>query len=82
VHVVVQVSRQSDGTRKVTHITEITGIDDDDGTIEERPIFAFVRTGTGPKGEVIGDYRPTGYLPSFLDQFIVLGLVKRGEPYL
>jgi pilus assembly protein CpaF len=41
-----------------------------------------VRTGTGPKGEVQGEYRATGYLPSFLNTFIVMGLVKKGQPYL
>ncbi len=81
VHVIVQQSRLSDGTRKVTAITEITGIGDD-GDIEMRPIFEFVRTGTGPGGKVIGDFRATGYLPSYLQDFIVMGLVKKGEPFL
>ncbi|MDB4942707.1 MAG: Type secretion system hydrolase TadA/VirB11/CpaF, TadA subfamily protein, partial [Labilithrix sp.] len=64
VHVIVQQSRMSDGTRKVTHISEVTGIDHETSEIELRPIFEYVRTGTGPKGEVIGEYRATGYLPS------------------
>ena len=82
VHVVVQQSRLSDGSRKVTHISEVTGIDHTSGEVELRPIFEFVRTGTGPKGEVVGEYRATGYLPSFLQTFIVMGLVKKGQPYL
>ena len=81
VHLIAQQSRLSDGSRKVTAITEITGIDDE-GAIEMRPIFEFVRTGTGPGGKVIGDFRATGYLPSYLQDFIVMGLVKKGEPYL
>lgn len=81
VHVIVQQSRFSDGTRKVTQISEVAGMEDD-GSIELLSIFEFERTGTGPKGEVLGRYRSTGYLPSFLDQFIVMGLVKPGEPYL
>jgi pilus assembly protein CpaF len=81
VHLVVQQSRLTDGTRKVTAVTEVTGISDD-GDIELRPIFQFVRTGTGEGGKVQGDFRATGYLPSFLDTFIVMGLVKRGEPFL
>ena len=81
VHLIVQQSRLSDGSRKVTAITEITGIGDD-GAIEMRPIFEFIRTGTGPGGKVIGDFRATGYLPSYLQDFIVMGLVKKGEPYL
>ena len=81
VHVVVQQSRVSDGTRKVTAITEVVGIDDN-GEIELRPIFEFVRTDTAKDGKVIGQFRPTGYLPSFLQEFIVRGLIKPGEPFL
>jgi len=82
VHLVVQQSRLSDGTRKITAITEVAGINESTFEIELTPIFEFVRTGTGPGGKVIGEYRATGYLPSFLEQFIVMGLVKRGEAYL
>jgi pilus assembly protein CpaF len=81
IHVVVQTVRMSDGTRKVSVISEVTGLDDD-GRIGVRPIFEFVRTGTGEQGEVLGEFRASGYLPAFLDEFIVRGLVKPGEPYL
>jgi pilus assembly protein CpaF len=82
VHIIVQQSRLSDGSRKVTAISEVTGIDSQTNEIELRPIFQFVRTGTGPRGEVQGEFRATGYLPSFLHTFIVMGLVKKGQPYL
>jgi len=82
VNIIVQQSRLSDGSRKVTAITEVIGIERDTSEIELRPIFQFVRTGTGPGGKVIGQFRATGYLPSFLDTFIVMGLVKPGEPYV
>ncbi|HEY8074202.1 MAG TPA: ATPase, T2SS/T4P/T4SS family [Labilithrix sp.] len=82
VHVIVQQSRLSDGTRKIVAISEVTGIDRESNEIELRPIFEFVRTGTGPKGQVEGEFRATGYLPSFLTTFIVMGLVRKGEPYL
>ena len=82
VHVIVQQSRMSDGSRRVTAISEVTGIDHTTQEIELRPIFEYIRTGTGPKGEVLGEYRATGYLPSFLQTFIVMGLVKKGQPYL
>lgn len=81
IHLVVQQSRFADGSRRISAITEVTGIEDD-GQIELRPIFEFVRTGTGPGGKVLGEHRATGYLPSFLDAFIVSGLVRTGEPYL
>jgi hypothetical protein len=82
VHLIVQQSRLSDGTRKITAISEIVGLERDTGEIETRKIFEFVRTGTGEGGKVIGEFRATGYLPSFLNDFIVMGLVKRGERYL
>jgi pilus assembly protein CpaF len=82
VNLVVQVARLSDGTRKVTNITEITGLEEEDHSVKLNPIFEFVRTGTGPKGKVEGRFRATGYLPSFLDEFIVRGFVKPGDKYL
>ena len=82
VHIIVQQSRLSDGSRKITAISEIIGIDRETNEIEMRPIFEYIRTGTGPNGKVEGEFRATGYLPSFLSTFIVMGLVKRGEAYL
>jgi len=82
VHVIVQQSRLSDGTRKVTDISEVVGIDPDTHEVEIRPIFKFVRTGTGEKNKVLGEFRAMGYLPSYLNDFIIMGLVKRGEAYL
>jgi pilus assembly protein CpaF len=82
IHVIVQQSRMSDGSRKITAISEVIGMDRDTMELEMRHIFQFVRTGTGPGGKVIGEFRATGYLPSFLNDFIVMGLVKRGEAYL
>jgi pilus assembly protein CpaF len=81
VNILVQQSRLSDGSRKVTAITEITGINEE-GDIEIVPIFRFVRTGTDPAGKAIGEFQATGFLPSFLNTFRVMGLVKPGEAFL
>ncbi len=81
VHLLVQQSRLSDGSRKVTAISEVVGVNDE-GEIEIVPIFRFVRTGTGPKGKVEGEFRATGFLPSFLNEFLVMGLIGPGERYL
>ncbi len=81
VQLVVQQSRLSDGTRRVTAISEVVGISDK-GDVELVPIFEFVRTGTGPGGKVLGDYRATGFLPTFLNDFLVMGLVGEDEAYL
>jgi pilus assembly protein CpaF len=81
IHLIVQQARLSDGSRKITAITEVVGLDPN-GEVDMRDIFVFARTGTGPDGKVIGEFRATGYLPSFLSDFIVGNLVKPGEPYL
>jgi pilus assembly protein CpaF len=81
VHVLVQQSRLSDGSRKVTAISEVIGVNDE-GDIELVPIFQFIRTGTDAKNKVVGEFRATGFLPTFLNTFIVMGLVKPGERFL
>lgn len=79
VHVILQQTRFSDGARRVSSIAEVAGVDEDTGDIRINEIFRFERLGTGPKGEVLGEYRATGYLPSFLDEFIKRNLVTNGE---
>ena len=78
VNVIIQQTRFSDGSRRVTSITEVVGLDDD-GEVELHEIFGYFRTGTGPGGKVLGEHRASGYLPSFVDQFIVEGLVPDGD---
>ncbi len=80
VHIVVQQSRFNDGSRRITNIAEVIGIDDN-GDVTLREIFKYVRTGTAEDGKVLGEFRATGYLPSFLDAFIAYGLVN-GSDYL
>jgi pilus assembly protein CpaF len=81
VHVLVQQARLSDGSRKVTAITEVRGVDET-GAIELLPLFRFQRTGTGSSGAVQGEFQATGFLPSFAHEFQVLGLVQPGESVL
>jgi pilus assembly protein CpaF len=81
IDLIVQQTRFSDGGRKITEIAEVSGLDDD-GQFVVHPLFRFVREGQDARGKVRGTHRATGYLPSFLDQFIVMDLVKAGEPYL
>ena len=52
---------------------------DADGELELHEIFAYVRTGTGPGGKVVGEHRASGYMPTFLDEFITMGLITDGE---
>jgi pilus assembly protein CpaF len=58
IDVVIQVSRLSDGTRKVTSISEIVGMEGEVITMQD--IFVFERQGVGPDGEVLGRFRPPG----------------------
>ena len=70
--IVIQVTRLSDGTRKVTSISEITGMEE--STISMHEIFAFKRKGIGPDGRVIGAFQPTGIRPKFLEQLRISGI--------
>ena len=78
IDIILQQTRFSDGSRRVTAISEVVGLDVD-GEIELYDIFAFHRTGTGEGGKVVGEFRASGYLPSFLDDFIAQGLIKDGD---
>jgi pilus assembly protein CpaF len=81
VHVLVQQSRLSDGSRKVTAISEVTGVNEQ-GVIELLPIFRYLRLGTGEQGQVLGDFQATGFLPTFLHEFVVMGLIAPGQRFL
>jgi pilus assembly protein CpaF len=81
VHVLVQQARLSDGSRKVTAITEVRGVGES-GAIELLPLFRFQRTGTSTSGAVQGEFQATGFLPSFAHEFQVLGLLQPGESVL
>ena len=71
--IVVQATRMSDGTRKVTSVTEITGMEEN--VISMQEIFSFVRKGIGPDGKVIGVFKPSGIRPKFLERLRVAGVV-------
>ncbi|MBN1653757.1 MAG: CpaF family protein [Deltaproteobacteria bacterium] len=77
VHLIVQQTRFSDGSRRITSIAEVGEINAE-GAIELREIFAFNRTGTDAQGRIQGVFRSTGVMPSFLDEFITHGLVNDG----
>jgi pilus assembly protein CpaF len=81
IHVIVQQTRLTDGSRKITHVSEIDELDPS-GRFEVREIFEFEQTGVTADGKVLGDFEATGYLPSFLDEILARGLVKPGEPFL
>ena len=71
--IVVQVSRLSDGSRKVVSISEITGMEENIISMQE--IFFFNKKGIGPDGKVIGTFQPTRIRPKFLEQLRVSGIM-------
>ncbi len=81
VHLLVQQTRLSDGSRRITAITEIAGLDVD-GSLKLRPLYEFVRTRTDEDGHVEGSFQSTGYLPSYLPELFIRGLIRPGESYL
>jgi len=72
VHIVVQVARLSDGTRRVTHISEVTGVAD--GMVMLQDIFVLDRLGIGQHGRVLGRFRATGVRPMFSEQLMASGI--------
>ncbi len=70
--VVLQVSRMSDGTRKVTSISEITGIEGD--VISMQEIFNFKKTGLAENGAVLGEFAATGIRPRLTERLAASGV--------
>lgn len=72
IDVVVQVSRSSDGTRKVVCVAEITGMEGNIVTMQD--IFMYRRRGIRENGEVLGDFVATGVRPKFAERLLVTGI--------
>ena len=72
VHMIVQLSRLRDGSRRVITISEITGMEGD--VIQLQDIMKFVRTGVRDDGTIIGEYRATGIRPRFLKDLETMGV--------
>jgi pilus assembly protein CpaF len=72
IQIVMQQTRYSDGTRKVTSISEITGMEGDIITMQE--IFVFQKLGVGPDGNVVGRFRATGVRPKVAERLLASGI--------
>ncbi len=68
----VQLSRMSDGTRRVTHVTECVGMEGEQVTMQD--IMLFEKTGLGEHGRVLGRFRPTGVRPKFYESIKAAGI--------
>jgi pilus assembly protein CpaF len=72
IRVIVQLQRFSDGKRRVTSISEVTGMEGD--ILQMQEIYKYVRTGTDEKGEVLGHFQATGVRPRFLSDLAAMGI--------
>jgi pilus assembly protein CpaF len=72
VNIIVQVSRMSDGSRRVTHLTEITGMDQD--VVSMQDIYRFEKRGIGINGRVLGRFYSTGVTPRFAEKIVASGI--------
>jgi len=72
VNLVIQVARLTDGTRRITSISEITGMEGEMITMQE--IFMFERTGVDAMGKVLGRFRSTGIRPRFAERLKQYGM--------
>ena len=73
IHIIIQISRMSDGSRRITHITELTGAFSD--VVSMQDIFVFEKRGLDASGRVKGRFRSTGVVPKFMDKLDAAGIM-------
>jgi len=73
IDLIVHVARFSDGSRKITGITEVIGLTSDHA-LDLRDIFIFNQKGIDENGTIIGDHEATGYIPKSFEDFVTMGL--------
>src|SRR5712691_2766564 len=79
IQIVIQQTRLSDGTRKVTSVSEITGMEGDTITMQE--IFVFEKLGVNAEGKVLGRFRATGVRPKVCERLRAAGIVLPGSMF-
>ena len=79
VHLLVQASRFSDGSRRVTGITEVTGMEGSIITLQD--LFVFEKRGIDPDGRVIGRFAATGIRPKFYEKLVAAGIRLRQDVF-
>jgi len=72
VQLIVQISRFTDGSRRVTHVTEISGMEDD--VVSMQDVFVFDKQGISPDGRVLGAFTATGVRPNFAERLNASGI--------
>ncbi|HEY8644132.1 MAG TPA: CpaF family protein [Candidatus Dormibacteraeota bacterium] len=72
INIFCQLNRLRDGSRRVTSITEVTGMEGETITMQE--IFLFESLGAGKDGKIMGEFKPSGIRPQILDRMFAMGL--------
>jgi len=72
IEVFIQIQRMQDGTRKVTHVTEVSGMEGETITLQD--IFRFKLDEVAADGRVVGDLRASGVRPGFVEKFLLAGI--------
>jgi pilus assembly protein CpaF len=72
IHIIIQASRMSDGSRRITHISEVTGTSGD--IVSMQDLFLFERQGLAGNGKVKGRFYATGIVPKFADKLKAAGI--------
>ena len=80
INLIVHMARLKDGSRRVTNITEIVGMEGEIVTTQD--IFRFEQTGTSKTGQILGDLRPTGIRPHFTQKLEISGTKLRNEIFI
>jgi pilus assembly protein CpaF len=71
-HMIIHETRLSDGSRKVTRVTEVVGLESDQITMQD--LFEYRQTGVDEVGKAIGQFAPTGAVPTFIEELAPRGL--------
>jgi pilus assembly protein CpaF len=72
IHMVVHMNRLNDGSRKITSIAEVRGVENEHVVLDE--IFTFEREGVGASGRSLGTFRATGHVPRFYNRLKAYGV--------
>ena len=81
IHIIVHTARLSDGTRRITQISELAGMKNDID-VNLRDIFVFRQTGMDGQGKVIGSFQATGHLPSFIEELKIKGIIMPDTAFM
>ena len=72
IDLIIHESRFSDGSRRIVNVTEVTGMEQDIITLQD--LFVFKQTGVDENGKVQGEFKATGFVPKFAEEFRAKGI--------